>query len=86
MTAVSLATARDSLSELMDQVTREHRPVIIREGDGKAVVLIALEDYQEERDDTAYLLSRPETARRITEAITQLNSGKGTVREIDLDA
>lgn len=84
MTAVSLATARDSLSELMDQVTREHRPVIIREGDRKAVVLISLEDYQE--DDTAFLMANPLTAKRITEALNQLNEGKGTVREIDLNS
>ena len=62
MTAVSLATARDTLSELMDQVTREHRPVVIREGDRKAVVMVALEDY-EEHDETAYLMSNPVLAK-----------------------
>jgi antitoxin YefM len=85
MTAVSLATARDTLSELMDQVTREHRPVVIREGDRKAVVMVALEDY-EEHDETACLMSDPVLARRLSESLAQLDAGKGTVRQLDLDS
>ncbi len=83
MTAVSLSTARDTLSELMDQVTREHRPVIIREGGRKAVVMMALEDY-EEQDETAYLMSDPVRRQRLLQAMEQSKAGKTVEHAIDL--
>jgi len=84
MTAVSLATARATLSELLDKVTREHEPIIIREGDGKAAVLVSLEDY-EEQDETAYLMSDPATAAKLMRGLEQSRAGQTQEYPLNLD-
>jgi len=81
MDAISYTTARANLSKTMQQVCDDHSPVIItRKGEGP-VVMISLKDYQA-MEETTYLLRSPTNARRLLESIAELESGKGTEREL----
>lgn len=86
MTAISLAAARDTLSELLDKVTREHEPIIIRKEDGQAAVLVALADYEEERDETVYLLRDPATAAKLLRGMEQSKAGLTKEHPLNLDS
>ncbi|MCP4107473.1 MAG: type II toxin-antitoxin system prevent-host-death family antitoxin [Desulfobacteraceae bacterium] len=81
MNAVNYSTARNKLSEMMENVCEDHTPVIITHRSLPSVVMISLEDYQA-MEETAYLLRSPENARRLLESIAELESGRGMEREL----
>ncbi len=65
----------------MDKVCDDHAPVAItRKGEG-AVVMISMEDYQA-LEETAYLLRSPKNTRRLIEAIVEIETSGGTVRDL----
>ena len=70
---------------MMDKVCNDRAPIVITRKRDQAVVMLSLEDY-EALEETAHLLRSPANARRLLEAIHALEGGKGTTREIDLDA
>ncbi|MDP2713714.1 type II toxin-antitoxin system Phd/YefM family antitoxin [Rheinheimera sp.] len=81
MQSISYTAARSNLAKTMDKVCEDHAPIAItRKGEG-AVVMISMEDYQS-LEETAYLLRSPKNARRLIAAITELEQGKGQVREL----
>lgn len=59
------------LAETMDKVCDDHTPIIITRQNERSVVMISLEDY-ESLEETAYLLRSPRNARRLLEAIAEL--------------
>lgn len=63
----------------------DHTPVIITRNRDQSVVMLSLEDY-ESLEETACLMRSPANAKRLLEAIHALESGKGVVRDIDLDS
>lgn len=65
----------------MDQVNEDYEPVIVTRAKGRPVVMVSLEDWAS-MDETTYLLSSPENARRLRESIRQLNDGKGVARDL----
>ena len=81
MRTLSSTDFRKNLSETMDQVNDDHTPVIVTRAGGKPVVLMSLEDYNA-MDETAYLLSSPKNAERLSASIERLERGEGTVREL----
>ncbi len=81
MDAISYTTARATLAKTMDRVCNDHTPVIITRK-GESVVMISMEDYNA-LQETAHLLRSPKNARRLLESIAELESGKGTEREIE---
>jgi antitoxin YefM len=74
MTAITYTAARESLASTMDRVCQDHDPVIITRKRDQAVVMLSLEDY-ESLQETAYLLRSPANAKRLIDAIDQLNQG-----------
>jgi antitoxin YefM len=66
---------------MIDQVCDHHDPVIIMRPQQPSAVLLSLEDY-ESLTETAYLLKSRNNAKRIFEAIAELESGGGKVREL----
>jgi antitoxin YefM len=74
MKTLSSTELRANLSAVMDRVNDDHEPVIIHRGKGKPVVMVSLEDWAS-MDETTYLLSSPENARRLRESIRQLEAG-----------
>jgi antitoxin YefM len=65
----------------MENVCKDHAPVIVTRKTTDSVVIISLEDY-EAMEETAYLLRSPKNTRRLIESIAQLEEARGTEREL----
>jgi len=81
MDSITYTTARANLAKTMDHVCESHEPVIITRSREEAVVMLSLEDYNA-LEETAYLLRSPENAKRLVEAIAELERGGGKEREL----
>lgn len=81
MDSISYTKARAQLAKTMDKVCENHEPVIITRSGEESVVMLSLEDYKA-LEETAYLLRSPRNAQRLIEAITELERGGGTEREL----
>ena len=81
MDSISYTTALAQLAKTMDHVCENHEPVIITRSGEESVVMLSLEDYKA-LEETAYLLRSPRNAQRLIEAITELERGGGTEREL----
>jgi antitoxin YefM len=82
MDSISYTAARANLARTMDRVCEDHEPVIVTRSNSEAsVVMISLEDYKA-LEETAYLLRSPRNARRLLEAVADLEQGRGTEREL----
>jgi antitoxin YefM len=79
--AVSYSELRKKLKTVCDQVCDEHEPLLIRRRRGGDVVLIAKEHY-ESLEETAYLLSSPENARRLFEALRRRSEDRSVFASI----
>lgn len=79
MDAITYTAARARLAETMDRVCEDHEPIIITRNSEQAVVMLSLEDYKA-LEETAYLLRSPRNARRLLEAIADLEEGRGQER------
>lgn len=81
MDSISYTAARSNLAKTMSKVCDDHAPVAItRKGEG-AVVMISMDDYQA-LEETAYLLRSPKNTQRLIEAISALEKGNGTERNL----
>lgn len=81
MKAITYSAARQNLAKTMEEVCRDHAPVIVTRRKSGSVVIISLEDYAA-LEETAYLLRSPKNARRLIESVVQLEEGKGMEREL----
>lgn len=81
MDAISYTSARQNLAKTMDKVCDDHDAVIITRKGEQSVVMLSLEDYQA-LEETAYLLRSPKNARRLLEAVIELENGNGKEREL----
>ena len=81
MRTLSSTALRANLSAEMDKVNNDHEPVIVTRAKGRPVVMVSLEDWSS-MDETAYLLSSPENARRLREAVAGLAAGKGEPHDL----
>lgn len=81
MNAITYTAARENLASIMRKVRDDRDPVIITRKNDNAVVMMSLEDF-EALEETAYLLRSPKNALRLLESIRELESGKGSEREL----
>ncbi|ANV85173.1 hypothetical protein AWQ21_12780 [Picosynechococcus sp. PCC 7003] len=81
MKAISYTNARQNLAKTMEQVCQDHAPVIVTRKNNDAVVIMSLEDY-EALEETAYLIRSPQNAKRLLEAIAQLEGGQGLEKDL----
>jgi len=79
--AITYTAARQNLAKTMENVCKDHAPVIITRKTTDSVVMMSLEDY-EALEETAYLLRSPKNTRRLIESIVQLEDGKGAERDL----
>ena len=79
MNAITYTEAREKLAETIIRVCRDHDPVVITRKREDSVVMMSLEDY-ESLTETAYLLRSPKNARRLLDAVGELEQGKGRQR------
>lgn len=82
MTTASYTELRQNLAAILDRVARDHEPVIITRERGKpAAVLMSIEDFAS-YEETRYLLQSPGNARRLLDAVADLDAGKGSERPL----
>lgn len=81
MDAITYTNARNSLAKTMDKVNENHEPIIITRQNGAPAVLMSLEDFNA-WEETAYLLRNPANARRLSNAVAAINSGKARERAL----
>ncbi len=81
MKTVNYSEARQNFSTLMNETVDDRAPILITRQKGVPCVLMSLDEY-ESLEETAYLLRSPANARHLQDAIDELNTGKGTVREL----
>jgi antitoxin YefM len=79
---ISYSELRQELKTACDRVCDLHEPLLIRRRRGGDVVLIAKDDY-ESLEETAYLLSSPENARRLLEALQRRAADRTTFASIE---
>ena len=81
MKAITYTAARQNLAKTMENVCKDHAPVIVTRRTTDSVVIMSLEDF-EALEETAYLLRSPKNTRRLIESVAQLEEGQGSVREL----
>jgi len=75
MDGIDYTFAKNNLASIMAQVCSSHIPTTIMKDNGKSVVMMSLEDYQE-MEETTYLLSSLANARQLVESIAELEDSK----------
>ena len=85
MDTISYSHTRQRLAEVMDRVNDDHAPIVITRQNGRAVVMMSLDDYNA-LEETAYLLRSPKNAKRLMTSVEQLRSNGGKARKLIADA
>lgn len=81
MKVITYSAARQNLAKTMENVCKEHAPVIVRHKTNDSVVIMSFEDYKAPQE-TAHLLGSPKNIRRLIDSIIQLEAGQGSEREL----
>lgn len=81
MTTLPLATVRDRLSSLVDDVTRTHDTLTITRNGTPAAVILSVDDY-ESIMETLALLNDPRDQERVIEAERSVDKGDVTSGEV----
>jgi antitoxin YefM len=80
MDTVSYSRARQDLDRLMDKVSEDRAPLIVKRPGKRPVVVVDLEEYRG-MEETIYLMRSPANARRLLKSIRSLDGGKGIERD-----
>jgi antitoxin YefM len=78
MEIVTYSETRANLKAIMDRAVNDHIPIAITRQRGKPVVMIDLDDWNAIQE-TMYLLSTPNNAKRLMESIANIEAGKNLV-------
>ena len=82
MRTTTYSELRKNLAKTLDSVSDDRETVIITRERGKpAAVLMSLEEFAS-YEETRHLLTSPVNARRLREAVAELNEGKGRERPL----
>lgn len=81
MRTLSYSESRAKYAEVLDSVVNDREEVVITRAGHEPAVILSLADYESLRE-TAYLLRSPANARRLLDAMEELESGRGQVHEL----
>jgi antitoxin YefM len=81
MNTLNYSSLRNNLASVLDKVSDDHAPVIITRQNGKAAVIISLEDFKS-YEETFYLMASPKNAQRLQAAILEVEAGKATKHDL----
>lgn len=70
MRSMSFEESCAQYAQILDSVIDDRDGVVIRRGDGRSVVILALDDYASLKE-TSYLMSNPANARRLLGSIDE---------------
>jgi len=82
MQTISYSSLRQNLSAIMNKIESERDTVHITRKNHESMVMMSEDDYNS-MQETLYLLSNPNNAKRLYESIDQANNGDFV--EVDLD-
>lgn len=81
MRTMSYSESRARYAEVLDSVVEDRDEVIITRSGHDPAVILSLSEYESLRE-TAHLLRSPANARRLFDAVTELEQGGGTPHEL----
>ena len=81
MDIVTYSEARNNLKSVLDKDVADSMPTVIFRQRGQSVVVMAKSDY-DSMAETNYLLSSPANAKRLREAMAELDAGKGEEHDL----
>lgn len=81
MNVITFIDAQTSLNTVMDDVCKDHKPILITRADGEHVVMLSLTDFNS-MEETLYLLSSPKNTNRLMESVAQLKAGQVHTKEL----
>lgn len=81
MDVLNYSDTRANLKEVMDRVVADRTPVVVTRKRGEAVVMVSLADWTA-MEETLHLLSSPTNAKRLKDAVRQLDAGGGAERDL----
>ena len=81
MDVITYSDTRAHLKDIMDRVVADRAPVVISRQKAESVVMISLAEWNA-IEETMHLLSTRENRDRLMTAITDLETGKGTARDL----
>lgn len=81
MDTISYTSFRTNLANMLDKVNRNHKPIMVTRQNGKPAIVMSVEDFSS-YEETAYLMASPKNAKRLNEAIAQIEAGESTRHEI----
>ncbi|MEO9247145.1 type II toxin-antitoxin system prevent-host-death family antitoxin [Citricoccus nitrophenolicus] len=81
MKTISYTESRARYAEVLDGVVNDREEVIVTRSGHESVVIVSLEDYESLRE-TSYLMRSPANARRLLDAMENLEAGRGVTREL----
>ena len=81
MDTINYSTFRSNLASVLDKVNDDHLPVLVTRQNGKPAVILSLEDYNSD-EETVYLMASPANARRLNQAISDVETGNVILHEM----
>lgn len=81
MKTYTYTESRTNYARVLDEVTQDREETIITRAGREPVVIVSLADYESIRE-TAYLMRSPANARRLLNAIEELEGGPGEAHDL----
>ncbi len=81
MDTISYSSFRNHLASILDKVNDNHKPVMITRQNGDPAILMSVEDFNS-YEETAYLMASPKNAKRLNQAITEVDAKKTVQHEL----
>ena len=81
MDTLNYTDVRSNFATVMEKVCDNHEPLIINRNKKRSVVMMSLEDYAS-IEETNYLLRSPKNAKRLREAIENVEKGNYKERKL----
>jgi len=81
MRTMSYTESRARYAEVLDSVVNDREEVVITRAGHDPVVIVSLADFESLRE-TAYLMRSPANARRLLDAMENLEAGRGEQHDL----
>ena len=82
MAHVNVSEFRQNLAAHLEDVSESRAPLVVTRGKGKSVVVLSEDEY-DSMIETLHLIASPANARRLREAVSELDAGQGESRVLD---
>ncbi|NKX46415.1 type II toxin-antitoxin system Phd/YefM family antitoxin [Roseicyclus persicicus] len=81
MDVMTYSDARAQLKRVMDRAIDDREEIVVTRRNGEAVVVVSLESWSA-ITETLHLLSTPNNAGRLRDAVAELDAGQGTEHDL----